>query len=137
MLIDVVAKGGNLALNIGPQPDGRLPRQALRSIHDLGHWLKVYGEAIYGTRPFAPYRTGNFAFTEKGRNVYAFHLYDDEDQELISEITIPVDFNCKAVSMLGLDEKIYFDRTDNGIKVVVPHREGKAPVCDVFVLSDG
>src|SRR5690606_23759365 len=39
LLIDIVAKGGNLALNVGPQPDGRLPRHALRSIRDLGQWL--------------------------------------------------------------------------------------------------
>lgn len=136
MLIDIVAKGGNLALNVGPQPDGRLPRQALRSIHDLGQWLKVYGDAIYGTRPCAPYRTGNFAFTKKGGKVYAFYLYSDENQELITETTIPVDFDCKSVTLMGSGERISFKRTSEGIKVTVPHREGKTPVCDVFVLSD-
>ncbi|MEG6613297.1 alpha-L-fucosidase [Pseudoclostridium thermosuccinogenes] len=136
LLIDIVAKGGNLALNVGPQPDGRLPRQALRSIHDLGQWLKVYGDAIYGTRPCAPYRTGNFAFTKKGGKVYAFYLYSDENQELITETTIPVDFDCKSVTLMGSGERISFKRTAEGIKVTVPHREGKTPVCDVFVLSD-
>lgn len=136
LLIDIVAKGGNLALNVGPQPDGRLPRQALRSIHDLGQWLKVYGDAIYGTRPCAPYRTGNFAFTKKGGKVYAFYLYSDENQELITETTIPVDFDCKSVTLMGSGERISFERTAEGIKVTVPHREGKTPVCDVFVLSD-
>ena len=54
MLIDVVAKGGNLALNVGPQPDGRLPPPAVERMNALGAWLKVNGEAIYETRPLPP-----------------------------------------------------------------------------------
>ena len=50
MLIDVVAKGGNLALNVGPMPDGRLPRPALERMEAMGKWLARNGAAIYGTR---------------------------------------------------------------------------------------
>jgi len=134
LLIDIVAKGGNLALNVGPQPDGRLPAHAIRSIQDLGRWLKVYGEAIYGTRPCAPYRTGNFAFTKKDGKVYAFYLYDENDKPA-EELTIPVDFDCKSIAMLGAEIPIAFDRTAEGMKVTIPPRTGEIPVCDVFVLS--
>ncbi len=136
LLIDIVAKGGNLALNVGPQPDGRLPRQALRSIRDLGEWLKVNGDAIYGTRPCAPYRAGRFAFTAKDGRVYVFYLYADENEEPVTEAIIPTGFACQGVTMLGGDEKIAFGKTAGGIRVTIPKREGKAPVCDVFVLSD-
>ncbi|HHU77426.1 MAG TPA: alpha-L-fucosidase [Clostridiales bacterium] len=135
LLIDIVAKGGNLALNVGPQPDGRLPRQALRSIEELGGWLKVYGEAIYGTRPHAPYRTDNFAFTTKNGKVYAFYLYKDENESLINEIEIPVNLKAKSVALLGSELPVSFINTNKGVKVSLPVREGKAPVCDVFVLD--
>lgn len=135
LLIDIVAKGGNLALNVGPQPDGRLPVQALKSIEELGSWLKEYGEAIYGTRPYAPYRTGNFAFTAKDDKVYAFYLYKDENEALINEVLIPVDLRAKSLSLLGSEMPVNFENTDQGVRISLPKREGKAPVCDIFVLG--
>ena len=56
LLVNIVAKGGNLALNISPQPDGRIPVEAWESLRGLGVWMQMYGEAIYGTRICA--RTG-------------------------------------------------------------------------------
>jgi len=52
-LCDVVAKNGNLLLNVGPRADGSFPSEAVRELEALGDWLRVNGEAIYGTRPFA------------------------------------------------------------------------------------
>jgi len=64
-------KGGDLAINVGPQPDGRLPRGALHTLLGMGEWLKVFGEAIYGTRVVAPYKKDGIGFTKKGSTVYA------------------------------------------------------------------
>lgn len=77
MLVDIVAKGGNLALNVGPQPDGRLPHQALERMAGLGAWLKANGDAIYGTRPLPPYRKGDWAFTRNRKTGarYAIRLW--------------------------------------------------------------
>ncbi|MHC1767114.1 MAG: alpha-L-fucosidase [Verrucomicrobiia bacterium] len=66
LLVDVVGKGGNFLLNVGPQPDGRLPGAAVQRMREIGDWLDVNGEAIYGTRPIAPYKDGNVIFTRKG-----------------------------------------------------------------------
>lgn len=49
-LIDVVSRGGNLLLNIGPKADGSIPEESVRLFHAIGQWLKANGEAIYGTR---------------------------------------------------------------------------------------
>lgn len=75
MFVGIVAKGGNLALNVTPQPDGEIPGKTLETLNELGYWLKVNGEGIYGTRPVAPYSEGNICYTKKGEHVYAFVNY--------------------------------------------------------------
>ena len=49
-LIDTVSRGGNFLLNIGPAPDGSIPEESIRLFKEIGAWMKVNGEAIYGTR---------------------------------------------------------------------------------------
>jgi len=49
MLVDIVSKGGNLLLNVGPMADGRFPKQAIDRLRSIGAWMKVNGEAIHGT----------------------------------------------------------------------------------------
>ena len=51
-LCDVVSKNGNLLLNVGPREDGTFAEEAKKELYAIGDWLKKYGEAIYGTRPF-------------------------------------------------------------------------------------
>ncbi|MBI3469838.1 MAG: alpha-L-fucosidase, partial [Candidatus Solibacter usitatus] len=52
LLVDIVSKNGNLLLNIGPKPDGTISDLQLQRLRDLGAWLKMNGEAIFGTRPW-------------------------------------------------------------------------------------
>jgi alpha-L-fucosidase len=52
MLVDIVSKNGNLLLNVGPMADGTIPDVQARLLRGVGEWLKTYGEAIYGTRPW-------------------------------------------------------------------------------------
>ncbi len=53
MLCDIVSRGGNLLLDIGPAADGTIPVVMEERLAQIGAWLKTNGEAIYGTRPFA------------------------------------------------------------------------------------
>ncbi len=71
-LIQVVGGDGNLLLNVGPMPDGRIePRQVAR-LREIGQWLDQYGVAVYGTRG-GPYKPGHWgASTCKGNKIFLF-----------------------------------------------------------------
>ncbi len=51
MLIDSASKGGNLLLNVGPEPEGPLPQPFVERMEQIGEWMHVHGEAIYGSEP--------------------------------------------------------------------------------------
>lgn len=75
LIIDVVAKGGNLALNVGPAPDGTLPRPALERLEAIGAWLAKNGDAIYATRPVKPYSLEGWRYTQ-GKDGRLFAIRD-------------------------------------------------------------
>ncbi|MDR1530976.1 MAG: alpha-L-fucosidase [Clostridiales bacterium] len=118
LLIDIAAKGGNLALNVGPQPDGRLPENALRRMRGMGKWLARYGGAIYGTRACAPFRMGDFAFTQKAaeRKVYAFCLYKAAE-DWRESVIIPYTGKVARARDLASGAELPFERVNGGIRV--------------------
>jgi len=74
-LIDIVSKGGNFLLNVGPNQYGIIPEVCQQNLREMGDWLKLNGEAIYGTQasPF-PYLSWGRA-TQKGQKLY-LHVFD-------------------------------------------------------------
>ena len=67
-LVDVVSKNGNLLLNVGPKSDGTIPEQARKVLLQMGAWLKVNGQAIYGSRPWFVYGEGPTLVKSSAKN---------------------------------------------------------------------
>src|SRR5262245_43691597 len=83
MLADVVAKGGNLLLNIGPGRDGSWHDVAYDRLIALGIWTKQNGDAIFGSRAISPYAEGKIRLTQgKDSAVYAMYLADSAETQL-------------------------------------------------------
>ena len=135
LLIEVVAKGGNLVINVGAQPDGRLPQPAMDRMKQLGQWLDEYGEAIYGTRPRSPYVVNNFYFTEKNDVVYCFHFQDEVKEGGDDSCLIPISDQFNRVDLIGAQQNMPFWCQMDGIKVNVSAATRRDSIVNVYRLS--
>ena len=129
MLSDIVAKGGNLLLNIGPGPDGTLYDEAYSRLNEIGDWLRINGEAIYGTRTIAPYFDGKLRFT-RGKDGSAYIIYLlDENQKLPEEIQVKGFSPAKGarINMLGgKGTSLKWTSEGNFFKILINESQNKA-----------
>jgi alpha-L-fucosidase len=138
LLVEIVGKGGNFLLNVGPQPDGQLPAEAVERLEAIGAWLQVNGEAIYGTRPIPPYKEGQVVFTRKGTAAYAIYLTGTEQEGLPKQITFTA-LQVKpgsTVRMLGSSVALDWHKSADGQTVVAlpPSLIQEPPCRHAFVL---
>jgi len=141
-LIDIVSKNGNLLLNIGPRSDGTIPEEVQQVLLDVGAWLNVNGDAIFGTRPWRIYGEGptkvaagsfhdtdttrytaeDFRFTTKGNVLYAIGLaWPTNAEAVIHSLASTVGSeHVRSVSVLGNDAKLQFDQRADGLHVHLP-----------------
>jgi alpha-L-fucosidase len=143
-LVDIVSKNGALLLNIGPRSDGTIPEQAAQILLDIGKWLDVNGESIYGTRPWKIYGEGptkvvegsfkdtetkgftgsDIRFTTKGRTLYAIALAWPDNGKLVVKslgtashlLTGPV----TSVQLLGSKAKLKWRQGQEALIVDLP-----------------
>jgi len=131
LLVDIASKGGNFIMNVGPQPDGELPAEAVTRMREIGEWLAVNGEAIYGTRAIAPYKEGRVCHTRKGDAVYAIYLCaegeDAPPRQIVLSTLRPAPGS--QVRMLGVPEPLPWRAEGDGAVVDVPVSVLTAPPC--------
>jgi alpha-L-fucosidase len=130
MLIDIVAKGGNFLLNVGPDAQGRLPEPARARMQAMGQWLQVNGRAIYGTRPLAPYKVDNVCLTAKGRSVFALVLAPASQNSLPHTVTLPAPRELETVRLLGSDRALTWTLEEDRVTVTIPSSLQAYPPCD-------
>jgi alpha-L-fucosidase len=122
-LVDVVAKGGNLLLNIGPGPDGAWHDAAYDRLAALGAWMKVNSEAIYATRPIAPYVDGKLRFTRtKDGVVYVIYLPAAGETTLPAEVLVSgiKPATGATMTLLGSGKALTWDASGAGFVAHVP-----------------
>ena len=75
MLVNVVVRGGNMLLNVGPDKDGVIPEAHVARLKEIGDWLTQYGESVYDTRP-GPFQPvdGRYGATYRGKTIYVHVL---------------------------------------------------------------
>jgi len=118
-LIDIASKGGNFLLNVGPKPDGTIPRASIDRLAEIGYWMDNNSESIYGTEasPFRRPWWGRCTRKElkNGDTRLYLQIFDwPEDQILL----VPV--NNKAVqcyALSGNQEKYDVEQTEEGLEV--------------------
>ena len=122
-LVEVVAKGGNLLLGIGPQSDGTFPLEAAQRLLEIGQWLAKNGDAIYGTRARKIYQDGNTFFTRKDNQQFALHLLP-EGETMPQEISWTGNLPAKGSEMRLLETGEAVNWRTRGNKVIVEVPEG-------------
>jgi alpha-L-fucosidase len=130
LLVNIVAKGGNFLVNVGPSPDGELPEPALQRMKEIGQWMRTNGEAIYGTRPIPPYKAGQVCLTKKGEKLYAICLAEEGQTTLPERIHVPPIKAAKSVKLLGSRVALEWTVTPEGLSVSVPQDVRKSPPCE-------
>jgi alpha-L-fucosidase len=142
-LIDVVSKNGNLLVNIGPRADGTIPDKAQTTLRGIGAWLKLNGEAIYGTRPWEeccegptavtegqfhdaemkPYTAEDFRFTVKRNSLYVIGMAWPESSEAVVHTLNEARIGTRkiaSVSLLGQEAKLRYEVKSDGLHVSLP-----------------
>lgn len=136
-LIDIVSKNGMLLLNIGPKPDGTITDEETSVLREMGKWLKLNGEGIYGTtfwKRFGeggvnneegffkdgnekPFTEKDFRFTYKRGAVYAFQMRPDGKDAVVKTMKKydKHDFLIRSITLLSTGENLRFERNDAGL----------------------
>jgi alpha-L-fucosidase len=140
-LVDNVSKNGHLLLNIGPKPDGTFPEEAKTILSEMGKWLQVNGEAIYGSTTWVRYGEGpgkigksgafneqnvptftaqDVRFTVKDHYLYAICLGWPEGALTIEALKVLWAPEVRSVRMLGVDQELAWSLSEKGLTITPP-----------------
>ncbi len=140
-LVDIVSKNGCMLLNIAPKPDGTIPAEQQQLLRDIGAWLRINGEAIYGSRPWSEYGEGptetpvghladegfdgfspeDIRFTTKAGLLYAISFGWPGPRgaiEIESLSSLAWAETIERIDLVGSDEVIEFERSKDALRIL-------------------
>ena len=119
-LVDIVSKGGNYLLNIGPGPDGEWHDNAYSRLEAIGAWMRTNGEAIYGSRMYSSFSEGEkvrFTQSKDGKTQYVF-LFDYPEEALVLQKLKPT--KGTEIFLLGSRAELKWKTTAKGTSIELP-----------------
>jgi alpha-L-fucosidase len=125
ILVSTVSAGGNLLLDIGPDADGTIPVIMQQRLLEIGNWLKINGDAIYGTRSFIKTKkeeavnaeaNKSIFFTQKGKDLYVICLEWPEGQIVLNGLNKA---NYLKANLLGSEDNVGL-KEKGGNMVIIP-----------------
>ena len=118
LLVDIVSRGGNLLLNIGPKSDGTIPKIMSDRLLDIGSWLSNNGEAIYGTTVNRITRSNNgevkFTLSKDRRTLFAFVNNLPQKQLVLPSVEAIGD---GLIQLLGEEQGLSWENMDEGLRI--------------------
>ncbi len=132
-LIEICSKGGNFLLNVGPTAEGEFPKPCIERLQDMGAWLKVNGESIYGTTkgPFSYLSWG--AATRKDDLLY-LHVTDWPEN---GKLHVPITSKAVSAALLVHPDKMLSIKAEHERIVIDLPAEAPDPVATVIILKLG
>jgi alpha-L-fucosidase len=130
-LIDIASKGGNYLLNVGPTAQGKIPQPSVERLQQIGEWMDVNGEAIYGTGP-SPFSDLSWGRATTKEHQIFLMVFDWPKGRLKVP---PVSGSVTKVYLLAHpDQELQFTQQDEGLAVTVP-AQAPDPIASVIVLE--
>ena len=122
--IDIISKGGNYLLNIGPEGDGTVPKPCADNFVELGKWVQRNGEAIYGSsrwKQFSESHDGSkeYWFSSKVNKVYVTSLSPEKTEMQIKALK-KGEGSVKSVRLLGSEKECSWSQEESSLKVSIP-----------------
>jgi len=123
-LVQIVSRGGNFLLNIGPSDKGDWSPEAYDRLKDIGNWMNINGEGIHASEPVAPYSENNIYFTKSKdqQHLYAWYIAENDKVLLPSEISFRVveARRISKVALMGRPEKLKWSFENGVLTIKVP-----------------
>ncbi|TWT36611.1 Alpha-L-fucosidase [Posidoniimonas corsicana] len=136
-MIEVVSRNGNFLINIGPRADGTIPEPQMNRLRAMGDWLRINGDAIYGSRYWKQNHqaAGNLAFTANGEKLYAIAMDKPTSQLTINECAGWETGAIRSVRLLGSDSVVEWELAPSGLQITPPKDLGDSNYAWVFEVA--